>query len=271
MTASDVERRLAAILHQHAEEAMGRTDTVTELNKYQARVEQDNRARSRRRAGTAAAALTAAAVGVGAIWFALGQDESPAPVDPAPPAASSSPSPTASEAPEEPEAPQTPGSIVEGFEQVESFPMTFVVPRGFSDPFRDSGTRGYSIDGTSGSAAAFLVSTFNQVAASELPDDLAAYVRETRDDLIVSNISTTEVGGRPAQTFSLAQKPGRPPYELFCVRNGGCFKLLEDKPMDVTAVRTGNGLVLFWVEYLPKDQAKVQEPMQNWLASVRWE
>ena len=35
--------------------------------------------------------------------------------------------------------------------------------------------------------------------------------------------------------------------------------------------RTGRGLVFFEVEYLPEDREKVQEPMQEWLESVRWE
>jgi hypothetical protein len=265
MTASDVERRLAAVLHQHAEDEMNRTDTLAELDRFHDRVDQASPSQGRRRAGIAAAALTAAAVGAGVLWIGFGQGGTPSPVDPAPPAMSPSPSSTASG------APQAPGSTVEGFEGVESFPMTFVVPRGFSDPSRDTGTRLYSIEGTSGGAGAFLVSTLAGVETSDLPDDLASHIRETRDELVVSNVGTTEVGGRPAQTFALAQKPGTAPYDLFCVRGGSCFKLLEDKPMDVTVVRTGRGLVLFWVEYLPKDQESVQGPMQTWLSSVRWE
>lgn len=265
MTASDVERRLTAVLNRHAEDAMNQTDTVTELNRFQNRVDQDARGRGRRRAGTTAVLLTAAAVSVGALWLGFGQGESAAP-----PPAAPSPSPTASVTAGELEAPQAPGSTVKGFEGIEEFPMTFVVPQGFSDPSRDTGARGYSIDDTSGGAAVFLVSTVTQTAASRLPSDLAAHIRETRDDLIVSDVSTTEVGGRPAQSFTLAQRAGTAPYDLFCARSGSCYKLLEDKPMDVTAVRSGHGLVLFWVEYLPKDQAKVQEPMQTWLSSVRW-
>lgn len=267
MTDSDVERRLTAVLHQHAEEAMTQTDTVTELNKFHDRLEQGNRGPRRGRAAIAAAALGAAAVVAGAVWFGFGQGGTPAPVDPAAPVASPSPS---SAEPEVPEAPQTPGSTVEGFEGI-TFPMTFVVPKGFSDPTTENGTRGYSIKGTSGAAAAFLISTFTQVPTPDLPADLAAHIRRTRDELTVSNVATTEVGGRPAQTFTLTQKPGTAAFDLFCVNAGGCYKLLEEKPMDMTAVRTGQGLVLFWVEYAPKDRAKVQEPMQTWLASVRWE
>ncbi|GAA1931404.1 hypothetical protein [Nocardioides marmoribigeumensis] len=264
MTASDVERRLAAVLHQHAEDAMNRTDTLAELDRFHDRVDQDSPSQGRRRAGIAAAALTAAAVGAGVLWIGLGQGGTPSPVDPAPPAASPPPSSTESG------APQAPGSTVEGFEGVE-FPLTFVVPRGFSVASRDTGTRLYSIEGTSGGAGAFLISTLAGAKTSDLPEDLAAHLRETRDDLVVSGVGTTEVGGRPAQTFALAQKPGTAPSDLFCVRAGSCFKLLQDKPMDVTAVRIGRGLVLFWVEYLPTDQAKVQGPMQAWLSSVRWE
>lgn len=266
MTTSEVERRLTAVLHQHAEEAMNQTDTISELSKLHERVDHSNRGRSRHRAATAAA-LSAAAVAVAALWFGLAQDDSPAPVNPVPPAASPSPSSSVSEAPE---APQTPGSTVTGFEGVESFPMTYVVPNGFSDPSTESGTRGYSIEDTSGGAAAFLVSTLTDAPTSDLPDDVAAHIRATRDELMVSNVSTTEVGGRPAQSFTLAQRPGTAPDNLFCVRTGSCYKLLEDKPMDVTAVRTERGLVLFWVEYEPQDRARVQGPMQAWFSSVRW-
>ena len=41
--------------------------------------------------------------------------------------------------------------------------------------------------------------------------------------------------------------------------------------MDVTVVRTGQLPSLFWLEHDPKDQARVQEPMQTWLSSVRRE
>lgn len=244
---------------------MNQTDTATELSKFNGGVEQSNRGRRVRTAGVAAA-VSVAAVAVGALWLSLGQGESPTP-DPAPPAAPPSSSSSASVAPE---ASQTPGSTVKGFQDVESFPMTYVVPDGFSDPSTESGTRGYSIKGTSGGTAAFLISTFAGAPTSELPQDLAAHIRRTRDDLIVSNISTTEVGGGPAQAFTLAQKPGTTPYDLFCVRAGSCYKLLEDKPMDVVAVRTADELVLFWVEYAPKDRAAVQAPMQAWLSSVDW-
>jgi hypothetical protein len=261
MTAADFARRLTPVLHQHAEDAMNRTDTLAELDKFQARVDLDSHRRTRRRAGAAAAALTAAAVGVGALWFGLGQSDAPSPTEPAPPATS----------PEMSDSPQAPGSTVEGFEGYESFPMTYVVPRTFVEPSRETGTRAYAVKGTSGDAAAFLVTRFGQVTRSDLPDDLAAHLRRTRDDEIVSNVGSTPVGGRPAQTFTLAQKRGIAPTDLFCVRGGSCFKLLQDKPMDVTVVRTDRNLVLFWVEYLPADRAKVQDPMKDWLSSVRWQ
>ncbi|QIK67622.1 hypothetical protein G7072_15810 [Nocardioides sp. HDW12B] len=268
MTVSDVERRLTAVLHRQAEDAMNRTDTLTELDTFQRRADGDARARTRRRAGTAAAALTAAAVGVGALWLGAGPDGSPEPAVPAPPATSPSPSET-SEAP--PDPPQTPGSRVEGFEGFESFPMSFTVPRRFADPSYDLGTRGYTVEGTSGGVGAFLIDTFDGVEASDLPDDLAAHIDRTREDLLVSDVGTTDLAGRTAQTFTLAQKPDTAPYDLFCARSGSCFKLLPDKPMDVTALRTGRGLVLFWVEYLPEDRAEVQGPVQQWFSSLTWE
>ena len=274
MTASDVERRLTALLHDHAEEAMNQTDTPVALAKFHERVEQETKAGNKRRAVTGIGVLTAAAVGVGALWFGFQQDDAPSPTEPLPPAASPSQDPTPPQSPtpsETPPASETPGSTVQGFEGAEEFPMRYVVPAGFVDPTGEAGVRGYSIDGTSGDVAAFLVSTLAQTAPAELPDDLAAYLRRTRDELTVSNVGTSEVGDRPAQTFTLTQKPGTTPFDLLCARNGTCFKLLPEKPMDVTVVRTGEGLVLFWVEYLPEDRAEVQKPMQRWLDSVRWQ
>lgn len=252
---------------------MNRTDTRTEFNRLQHRVDQDDRARTRRGAVAGAAAVTAAAVGVGALWFGFQQ------ADPAPPTASpadvGSPSAAApsesSAAPEDQESPQVPGSSVEGFAGMEGFPMTFVVPAGFSESYEGGGTRAYTIDGTSGGAGAFLVSSLARSEAGDLPADLARHVRRNRDDLIVTDVSTTEVGGRPAQAFTLTQQPGTAPSDLWCVRGGSCFKLLEHKPMDITAVRSGRGLVLFTVEYLPEDRTKAREGIRAWLESVRWE
>lgn len=266
MTDSAVEQRLSAALHQHAEEAMSQTDTVTELTKLHDRLNRGDRGPRRGRSGAGIAAASLAAAVAAAVWFGSGQGGTP-PVDPAPPVASPSPS---SAEPEVSEAPQTPGETVRGFEGI-TFPMRFVVPKGFSDPSTENGTRGYSIKGTTAAAAAFLIGTFTDVPTSDLPADLAAHIRQTRDELTVSNVATSEVGGRPAQTFTLTQKPGTAASDLFCVRAGACYKLLEDKPMDVTAVRTGQGLVVFWVEYAPKDRARIQGPMQTWLGSVRWE
>ena len=264
MTTSDVERRLAALLHQRAEDAMNRTDTPTELQKFQARVERDKQDQDRRRAAISVAVVTAAAVSIAALWIGLRPDASPAPSN-----APSLPTDSLSSAPPEPE--QTAGSVVEGFAGVEGFPMSFVVPEGFSEAPVDTGTRGYTVDGTSGGAAVFLVSSLTEVRAEQLPTDLAAHIRETRDDIRVDDVRTTEVGGRAAQAFTLTQKPGTSPQDLWCVRKGSCFKLLEDEPMDVTVVRARQGLVLFEVEYLPRDRAAVQRPVTAWLDSVRWE
>lgn len=70
MTASDLERQLAASLHRHAEEAMSQTDTSSQLRKLQARLDQAEPRRSDRQRATAVAAAVAAAVGVGAFWYA---------------------------------------------------------------------------------------------------------------------------------------------------------------------------------------------------------
>ena len=85
----------------------------------------------------------------------------------------------------------------------------------------------------------------------------------------MSDVGTTEVDGRPAQTFTLAQKPGTAPSDLWCVRAGSCYKLLEDKPLDLTTVRTGKRLVRSRWSTCPRT-SPAGVP-QNWLSSVRWE
>ena len=115
--------------------------------------------------------------------------------------------------------------------------MRFVVPEGFSEASEGGGTRFYEIDGSSGAAGTFVVSTVGDVRAAELPADLAAHIRETRNDLVVSDVRATEVGGRAAQAFTLTQKPGTAASDLWCARAGSCCKLLEDKPMGLTRRR----------------------------------
>lgn len=69
MTPSDLERRLAALLHEHAEDAMHDTDTEERLETLLIGAEQDTR---RRRRVWAAGALAAAAVTAAVIAWAPG-------------------------------------------------------------------------------------------------------------------------------------------------------------------------------------------------------
>lgn len=162
------------------------------------------------------------------------------------------------------------GRTVEGFPQVEDFPMEFVVPAGLLNASEGAGTRGYALNGIAGGIGAFLVESLAGAPEAAVPANLAAFLRERRDDFVVSNLGTTEVGGLPAQTFTLTQQPGTAPKDLWCAKGANCFKLLDDKPMDFTAVRTKQGLVLFTVEYTPEERSKAREPMDELLASVRW-
>lgn len=270
MTTSDIERRLTTLLHQHAEEAMNQTDTMTKLTTLHGRMEQDVRSRRRRRGLLAAAAASVVAVGIGGTWLGLQQPDSQAPATSTPSSTPTSPSSPPSASPE-PEAPQTPGSVVRGLDGLKGFPMRFVVPKGFVEAGEGGGSRGYTIRGTTGAAGVFVVSALTGARPSDLPSDLAAHIRESRDDLLVSDVRATEVGGRAAQAFTLTQKPGTAASDLWCARAGSCYKLLEEKPMDITVVRTPTGLVLFEAEYLPRDRTKVQGAVQKWLDSVRWE
>jgi hypothetical protein len=82
MTTSDLERRLVAVLHHHAEEAMNATDTQEQLDRLRARTHLDHAASPGRwvMAGIAAAAVVAALV----VWSGLrsGDDETAPASDP---------------------------------------------------------------------------------------------------------------------------------------------------------------------------------------------
>ncbi len=69
MTTSDLERRLAAVLHQHAEDAMNDTNTEEQLETLLIGAERDTR---RRRRGWAAGALVAAAATAAVVVWAPG-------------------------------------------------------------------------------------------------------------------------------------------------------------------------------------------------------
>jgi hypothetical protein len=164
----------------------------------------------------------------------------------------------------------TPGSTIEGFVRVEDFPIRFVVPKGFTVGGEGGGTRAYFIKGTTSGGGVLLLKSFGGIPAAKLPADLAALVRKHRDDIIVSNVRTTEVGGRPAEAFTLKQKPGTAPWDLWCAKAGTCFKLLDNKPMEMAVVRHPQGVVLFSVEYLPEERVTVRRAWKEWLAGVEW-
>lgn len=90
---------------------------------------------------------------------------------------------------------------------------------------------------------------------ADVPADVAAFLREQRGSLSVSDERSVTQSGLPAQRFRLAMKDGRAPTDLWQVRAGSRYKPLEDEPMEVVAVRSSQGLVLLWTEWQPEDEA----------------
>ena len=180
-----------------------------------------------------------------------------APASAVPSAASTAPSATGSSA------------TVRGFVGFDDFPMRFEAPSGFVDESEGVGTRVVARDGIR--PGAVLVGSVNTTPAADLPADLAGFIRTGRPNAQVSEVATSEVGGLPAQSFTLTQAPGTNPSDLWCARDGYCFKLLQTQPMDMTAVRTPEGLVLFTVEYVPEQRSRAREAMKQVLGTVRWE
>ena len=168
-------------------------------------------------------------------------------------------------------APSTVGSsaTVRGFVGFDDFPMRFEAPSGFVDESEGVGTRIVAGDGIR--PGAVLVGSVNTTPAADLPADLAGFIRSRRPNAQVSEVADSEVGGLPAQSFTLTQAPGTNPSDLWCARDGYCFKLLQTQPMDMTAVRTPEGLVLFTVEYVPEQRSRAREAMKQVLGTVRWE
>jgi hypothetical protein len=83
MTTPDIERTLTAVLQRRADDAMSRTDTGSELQELEKRLAQAAEARTRRWVVGAAAALTAAAMALGAVWSSgLGTAPDSGPVRP---------------------------------------------------------------------------------------------------------------------------------------------------------------------------------------------
>ncbi|GGB89470.1 hypothetical protein GCM10011314_31630 [Knoellia flava] len=160
------------------------------------------------------------------------------------------------------------GVVVDGFVGFDDFPMRFEAPAGFSEASEGVGTRLVSKDGVG--AGAVLVGSVNSTAAGDLPADLADFIRTGRPNVRVGEVRTATVGGVPAQSFTLTQAPGTNPSDLWCARDGYCFKLIGNKPMDMTAVRTSEGLVLFFVEYSAEERDTAREAMKHVLATVIW-
>jgi hypothetical protein len=82
VTTPDVERRLTDALHRHAEDAMRRTDTSAELDRFHERVGEASGTNARFGLVAAAAAMTAAAVMAVLVWSTgPAQDEESLPAD----------------------------------------------------------------------------------------------------------------------------------------------------------------------------------------------
>lgn len=95
------------------------------------------------------------------------------------------------------------------------------------------------------------VHTVAGVPHDEVPADVAAFLREQRPGLAITQVRSVVHSGRPAQRFRVAMRPGHRPSDLWSVGASG-FKRLDSSPMEVVSVRSSRGLLWLWTEFAPQ-------------------
>ena len=177
-------------------------------------------------------------------------------------AASVSSAPTASPAPVS--APAT----VSGLPGLPDFPVEVFPEAGWVPGESDDGAISFSLPEGAGGIAVHAVKTLAGIPQADVPEDVAAFLQERRDELVVTDPRAVTHSGLPAQRFRLAMREGRTPSDLWAV-DGTAFKPLEDAPLEVLAVRSSQGLVFLWTEWRPADEQAALAAFDAALEKVR--
>ncbi len=99
--------------------------------------------------------------------------------------------------------------------------------------------------------------------------DWSDFLRESRDDVVVTDGPPATVDGRPAESFRMAMAPRAQPSDLWCPVGGSCFKPLQDKPMQVLVVESSQGPLWLGAEFLPEDEELAWPRSANWWRACR--
>jgi hypothetical protein len=146
-------------------------------------------------------------------------------------------------------------AVVKGLPSLPDYPVEVTPDPSWVAGATEAGVLSYSTADGVKVISVHPLDTLANTPEADVPADVAAFLRDKRGALSISDERAVTQSGRPAQRFRLAMKEGRAPTDLWDVRAGTRYKPLQDEPMEVVMVRSSQGLVLLWTEWQPARQA----------------
>ena len=146
-------------------------------------------------------------------------------------------------------------AVVKGLPSLPDYPVEVAPDPSWVAGATEAGTLSYS---TSDGVKVISVHPLDSLAntpEADVPTDVAAFLRDQRGALSISDERAVTQSGLPAQRFRLTMREGRAPTDLWGVRAGSQYKPLDDEPMEVVVVRSSQGLVMLWTEWQPAKEA----------------
>lgn len=156
-----------------------------------------------------------------------------------------------------------------GFPDDPDFPLTIDVPRSLTEVDEGAGTRAFVLGDTSVGLGVQALASVDERAADDLPGDISGFLRESREDVVVTDGPSATVDGRPAESFRIEMAPGAQPSDLWCPVGGACFKPLPDKPIEVLVVESSRGPLWIGMEFLPQDEELAQAAFEELVGGLR--
>ena len=184
---------------------------------------------------------------------------------------SGSPAAVATSESSPPAASPTPASAtasISGLPTLPDFPVEISPEADWVAGESDAGAISFSLPDGVGGIAVHAVRTLAGTPQENVPEDVAGFLRERRDELVVTDPRAVILSGLPAQRFRIAMREGRMPSDLWSVGDTA-FKPLEQATMEVVAVRSSQGLVFVWTEWDPADEQAALTAFDAALEKVR--
>jgi hypothetical protein len=184
---------------------------------------------------------------------------------------SGSPAAVANSESSAPAASPTPASAtasISGLPTLPDFPVEISPEADWGAGESDAGAISFSLPDSASGIAVHAVRTLAGTPQENVPEDVAGFLRERRDELVVTDPRAVILSGLPAQRFRIAMREGRTPSDLWSVGDSA-YKLLEQAPMEVVAVRSSQGLVFVWTEWEPADEQAALTAFDAALEKVR--